>query len=97
MIPRKKTVQSSITSVGFPLLQKSGEMFPGRQVGVSGKFWNFNKGHIRDDEVNTLFKCVVRGFHVLHKWTGGAVPSQVMELQEMGVPGVEEFPSLRFE
>jgi hypothetical protein len=37
-IPRKNTVQSSITSMGFPLLQKPGEMCVGRQIGVSGKF-----------------------------------------------------------
>ena len=30
---RKKTVQSSITSMGFPLLQKPGEMCPDRQIG----------------------------------------------------------------
>ena len=29
-MPRKKTVQSSISSMGFPLLQKPGEMCPGR-------------------------------------------------------------------
>ena len=29
-IPKKKTVQSSITSMGFPLLQKPGEMCPGQ-------------------------------------------------------------------
>jgi hypothetical protein len=29
-MPRKKTVPSSITSMGFPLLQKPGEMCPGQ-------------------------------------------------------------------
>ena len=27
------------------------------------------------------------GFSALHKWAGGGVPSQAMELQEMGVDG----------
>ena len=36
-IPKKKTVQSSITSMGFPLLQKPGEMCPGRQIGDNGQ------------------------------------------------------------
>ena len=31
---------------------------------VPGKFWNFNRGHMREDEANTLFKCTVHGFHV---------------------------------
>ena len=42
---------------------------------------------MREDEVNTLFQCTVRGFHTLHKWAGGGVPSQAMELQEVGVDG----------
>ena len=78
---KKKTIQSSITSMGFPLLQKPGEMCPDRQIDVSGKLWNFNRGHMREDEVNTIFKCTVFGFHVLHKWDGGGVPFQEMELQ----------------
>jgi hypothetical protein len=43
-MPKKKTVQSSITSMGFPLLEKPGEICEGRPVGLSGKFWNFNRG-----------------------------------------------------
>jgi hypothetical protein len=42
---------------------------------------------MRDDEASTLLKRTVHGFHVLHKWAGGAVPSQSMELHEMGVDG----------
>ena len=49
-MPKKKTVQSSITSMGFPLLQKPGEMCVGRQIGVSGKFWNFNRGRMSEEE-----------------------------------------------
>ena len=86
-MPKKKTVQSSITSMGFPLLQKPGEMCVGRQIGVPGKFWNFNRGRMSEEEAATLFKCTVRGFHALHKWAGGGAPSQAMELQEMGVDG----------
>jgi len=39
------------------------------------------------DEPVTLFKCTVVGFHcsTFHKWAGGGVPSQAMEIQEMGV------------
>ena len=82
---RKKTVQSSITSMEFPLLQKSGEMCPVRQINVSGKFWNLNRDRLCDDETNKLFKCTVHGHHVSHKWAGGRVPSQTKKLQEMGV------------
>ena len=64
-MPKKKTVQSSITSMGFPLLQKPGEMCVDRQIGVSGKFWNFNRGRMREEETTTVFKCTVRVFHVL--------------------------------
>jgi hypothetical protein len=71
--------------MGFPLLEKPGEMCPDIQIGVSGKFWNFNRGRMCDEEANTLFKCTVHRFHTLHKWTGGGVPPQAMELQEMGV------------
>ena len=35
---QKKTVQSSITSMGLPLLQKPEEMCVDRQIGVTGKF-----------------------------------------------------------
>ena len=34
-----------------------------------------------DEEQNTLFKCNVRGFHDLNKWSGGGVPSQTMDLR----------------
>ncbi len=65
-IPRKNTVQSSITSMGFPLVQKSGEMCVVRQIGVHGKFWNFNRGRMSEEETTTLFKCTVSGFHAFH-------------------------------
>ena len=45
--------------MGFPLLQKSGEMCPDRQIVVPGKLWNFNRGHMCEDEVNPFFKCTV--------------------------------------
>ena len=44
------------------------------QIDVSGKFWNFKRGPMCDDESNTIFKCIVSGFHALHKWGGGGVP-----------------------
>ena len=47
---REKTVHSSITSMGCPLLKKPGELCPVRKIGVPGKFWNFNRVRV----VNTL-------------------------------------------
>ncbi len=73
--------------MGFPLLQKPGEMCVVRQIGVSGKLWNFNRGLMSEEETATLFKCTVNGFHALHKWAGGGAPSQTIQLQEMGVDG----------
>ncbi len=48
-----------------------------------------NRGHMCDEDENTLLKCTVCGFHTFHKWSGGVVPfpSLAMELQEMGVDG----------
>jgi hypothetical protein len=40
-----------------------------------------------DQEPNSHYKCTVYGYHVFHKWSGGGVPSQSMDLQEMGVDG----------
>jgi hypothetical protein len=40
-----------------------------------------------NEEVKSLYKCTVREYHALHKWDTGGTPSQVMELQEMGVDG----------
>ncbi len=57
----------------------------GRQIGVPGKFRNFNRGRMREEVANTLFKGTVRGFHALHKWDGGGVLSQPMELKDMGL------------
>ena len=51
------------------------------QIGVTRKFWNFNKCHMRDEETNTLFKCTVFGLHVLHKWARGGVPFQSGQLE----------------
>jgi hypothetical protein len=82
-MPKKKRVQSSITSMGFPLLQKPTEMCLDRQIDVTGKFWNFNGDRMSDEESNTLFKCTVYGFHDFqHKWDGVGVPSQQRGLQE---------------
>jgi hypothetical protein len=50
----KKTVQSSITSMGFPLLEKTGEMCVENVCGVPGKFWNFNRGHMNEEEETPL-------------------------------------------
>jgi hypothetical protein len=55
-MPKKKSVQSSITCMGFPLLQKPAEMCLGRQIGVPAKFWNVNKGRKDDQEANTRYK-----------------------------------------
>ena len=70
--------------MGFPLLQKPGDMCVGRQIKVLGSYW---KGSMSDEEVNSLYLCTVRDYHVLHKWDTGGTPSQAMELQEMGVDG----------
>ncbi len=52
--------------MGFPLLQKPTEMCLDRQVGVTWKFWRFNRDHMCDEETNTIFKCIVHGFHAFH-------------------------------
>ena len=70
--------------MGFPLLQKSAEMCVGRQIKVPGSYW---KGHMSNEEANSLYLCTVRDYHALHKWDAGGTPSQAMELQEMGVDG----------
>jgi hypothetical protein len=46
----KRTKQSSITSMGFPLLQKTGEMCGVRQVKVLGSYW---KGFMSNEESNS--------------------------------------------
>ena len=40
--------------MGFLLLEKPGEMCPDRQINVSAKFWNLNRGHMSDDELRSL-------------------------------------------
>jgi len=40
-----------------------------------------------NEEANSLYKCTVREYHVLHKWDAGGSPSQAMDVQEMGVDG----------
>jgi hypothetical protein len=78
-IPKKTSVQSSITFMGFAHISvgscfcRSPEkcVYRGRQINVPGKFWNGNKGHMDDQEANTLYKCTVCGYHALHKWAGG--------------------------
>ncbi len=74
------TKQSSITCMGFPLLQ----MCVGRQIKVLGSYW---KGSMSNEESNSLYLCTVRDYHELHKWDAGGTPSQSMELQEMDVDG----------
>ena len=75
MAPKKATKQSSITSMGFPLLQKPAETCVGRQIQVLGSYWT---GRMSTEEANSLYKCTVRDFHALHKWDAGGTPSQVM-------------------
>ncbi len=59
---RRPYNRQSLTSMGFPLLQKTGEMCSDRQIDVPGKFWNFNRGRMNEEETATLFTCTVRGF-----------------------------------
>ncbi len=80
----KVTNQSSITSMGFPLLQKTVEICVGRQIHVLGSYWT---GRMSNEEDNSLYKCTVYEYHAFHKWDTGGTPSQAMELQEMGVDG----------
>jgi hypothetical protein len=40
-----------------------------------------------NEEANSLYKCTVCEYHVLHKCDAGGSPSQGMDLQEMGVDG----------
>jgi hypothetical protein len=61
----KRTKQSEITSMVFPLLQKSTVICLDRQINVPGSFWIVNKGHMSDEEVNLLYKCSVHEHHVL--------------------------------
>jgi hypothetical protein len=56
----KRTKQSSITSMGFTLLQKPTEMCVGRQIKVLGSYW---KGSMWNEEVNSLYKYTVREYH----------------------------------
>jgi hypothetical protein len=51
-IPPKRTKQSSITSMGFSLLQNPREMCVGRQIQVLGSYW---KGHMSNEDVNSLY------------------------------------------
>ncbi len=68
----------------FRLLQKTTQMCVGRQIQVLGSYWT---GSMSNEETNSLYKCTVLEYHALHKWDAGDTPSQVMELQEMGVDG----------
>ena len=70
--------------MGFPLLQKPGEMCVGRQIKVLGSYW---KGRMSNEEANSQYKCTVSEYHVFHKYDTGGTPSQAIELQEMGVDG----------
>ncbi len=72
---KKVTKQSSITSMGFPLLQRPAEMCVGRQIQVLGSNWT---GCMSNEETNSLYKFTVSEYHVLHKWDTGGTPSQSM-------------------
>ncbi len=79
-----KTKQSSIVSMGFPLLQKTGEMCVDRQIKVLG---SYQKGPMSNEEANSQYKCTVREYHDFHKWDVCGTPSEAIELQEMDVDG----------
>jgi hypothetical protein len=51
-MPGKRSKQSSITSVGFPLLQKPGEMCVDKQIKVLGSYW---KGRMSNEEANSQY------------------------------------------
>ncbi len=70
--------------VGFPLLQKPTEMCVDRQIQVFGSYWT---GCMSNEEANSLYKYTVSESDALYKWDAGDTPSQVMDLQEMGVDG----------
>ena len=53
--------------MGFPLLQKSGEMCVGRQIKVLVSYW---KGRMSNEEVNSLYLCTVRDDHGIRCTSG---------------------------
>ena len=59
--------------MGFPLLQKPREVCVGRQIKVLGltlgSYW---KGHMSNEESNSLYKCTVREYHPLHMFRGAS-------------------------
>ena len=59
-----------------------GQTIPGSYL---GSYWT--GGCMSNEEANSLYKCTVHEYHVLHKWDAGGTPSQAMEMQEMGVDG----------
>ena len=70
--------------MGFPLLQKTGEMCVDRQIKVLGSYW---KRRMSNEEANSQYKYTVSEYHTFHKWDAGGTPFQEIELQEMDVDG----------
>jgi hypothetical protein len=48
--------------MGFSLLQKPREMCVDRQIKVLGSYW---KGHMSNEDVNSLYLYTVRNYHAL--------------------------------
>jgi hypothetical protein len=76
----KRTKQSSITSMGFPLLKKPAEMCVGRQIKVLGSYW---KGLMSNEETNSLYLCtrelLSQGYKV-----GGKASAGITQVQGSG-------------
>ena len=87
-MPRKKTVQSSITSMGFPLLQKAGEICGDRQIGVSGKFRNLTEG-----TAETLYMTYLREANDVLKLTTPRQSSRKKQKFSGGFRGVSVLES----
>jgi hypothetical protein len=51
-MPAKRTTQSVITSMVFPVLQKPTDICVDRQMNVPGSYWIVNQDHMSDEEVS---------------------------------------------
>ena len=78
-----KAKQNSLRAAGMlPMLKKPSEAV-GHYLDVPGAFWD--KCPAADKE--KIYKCLVREFAALHKFSGGQPPSAAFEVQEMGEKG----------
>jgi hypothetical protein len=84
MAPKRASKKQQQLNVDrFKLLKKPMDHL-GKQINVSGSFW---QGRMLAEERDKVYKCTIVDFSLAHKFAPDSSPRKAFKMQEMGIDG----------